>query len=196
MKRIAIYYRVSTADQTTEPQRLELNDYCRRRGWTADLNEYSDKISGAKWSRVGLDALMRDVRKGKIDVVLCAKLDRLGRSLPHLAQLLGEMDAHRCALVCASQGIDTTDDNPAGRLQVHVLMAVAEFERSLIRERTKAGLVAARARGSVLGRPRFELTPGDRATVDAWRESGGTFKALAAALGCSIGKAHHLAKLA
>jgi DNA invertase Pin-like site-specific DNA recombinase len=82
------------------------------------------------------------------------KLDRLGRSLQHLAQLIGEFETHPTALVATSQGIDTSESNPAGRLQKHVLAAVAEFERSVIRERINAGLAAARERGTILGRPR------------------------------------------
>ncbi len=79
---------------------------------------------------------------------------RFGRSLQHLAQLIGEFEAHGTALVATSQGIDTSESNPAGRLQMHVLAAVAEFERSVIRERINAGLAAARERGAILGRPR------------------------------------------
>ena len=102
--RIATYYRVSTDDQTTEPQRLELLDYCRRRGWDK-VTEFSDVISGAKTARAGLDALMRGVRKHHFDAVLVAKLDRLGRSLPHLAQVIAEMGAHKTALVVTTQAI-------------------------------------------------------------------------------------------
>ena len=86
--------------------------------------------------------------------LLVYKLDRLGRSLQHLAQLIGEFEAHGTALVATSQGIDTSETNPAGRLQMHVLAAVAEFERSVIRERINAGLAAARERGVKFGRPR------------------------------------------
>ena len=96
---------------------------------------------------------MSDVRRGRVDVVLCFKLDRLGRSLAHLAQIVGEFTAHGVALICPSQGIDTSNDNPAGRLQLGVLMAVAEFEREIIRDRVNAGLKAARANGVKLGRP-------------------------------------------
>ncbi len=116
--------------------------------------EYLDKASGAKFSREGLDALMADVRKGRVDVLAVYKLDRLGRSLQHLAQLIGEFETHGTALVATSQGIDTSESNPAGRLQMHVLAAVAEFERSVIRERINAGLAAAKERGAKLGRPR------------------------------------------
>jgi len=90
---------------------------------------------------------MSDVRRRRLDVVVCFKLDRLGRSLPHLAKLVAELTANGVALVCSSQGIDTTNDNPAGRLQLGVLMAVAEFARAIIRERVNAGLQAARERG-------------------------------------------------
>jgi DNA invertase Pin-like site-specific DNA recombinase len=150
--RIALYLRVSTDRQTTHSQALELREYCARRGWI-DLVEYSDTSSGAKFSRKGLDALMHDVRRGRIDAVVAYKLDRLGRSLPHLAQLVGEMTAHRAALVVPQQGIDTTASNPASQFQLNILMAVAEFEREIIRERVNAGLRAARARGARLGRP-------------------------------------------
>lgn len=189
MKRTAFYCRVSTDGQTNDPQLWELEEYRARRGWPPP-KIYRDKISGAKWTRRGLDSLMADVRRGRLDVVLCVKLDRLGRSLSHLAQLIAELDAHGVALVCTSQGIDTSDDNPAGRLQMHVLMSVAEFERSLIRERTKAGLAAARARGRVGGRPRFALTP-ERMAILA-RSGGMTIAEVARALGCSVGKAHAL----
>jgi DNA invertase Pin-like site-specific DNA recombinase len=186
--RIALYYRVSTSDQTTEPQRLELLEYARRRGWT-NFREYRDVISGTKTARIGLEMMMRGVQKHQFDAVLVAKLDRLGRSLPHLAQLIAELDSHKVALVATTQGIDTTEQNPAGRLQMHVLMAVAEFEREIIRERTKAGLKAALARGSTLGRKARQWKPEEIAAIKA---HNGTVKELAQKLGASIGTAHKL----
>src|SRR5260370_31544606 len=101
-----------------------------------------------------LEPMMTAVRQGRIDVLAVYKLDRLGRSLQHLAQLVGEFEAHGTALIATSQGIDTSESNPAGRLQMHVLAAVAEFERNVIRERINAGLAVARERGTILGRPR------------------------------------------
>jgi DNA invertase Pin-like site-specific DNA recombinase len=148
----AIYARVSTEDQNLDSQLQNCREWCAR--MNLEPVEYLDKASGVKASRHALDQLMTDVRRGRVKVVVCFKLDRLGRSLVHLAQMIGEFDDHGTALVCPSQGIDTRGDNPAGRLQMHVLMAVAEFERSLIRERTRAGLASARARGVKLGRPR------------------------------------------
>jgi hypothetical protein len=75
--RVALYYRVSTKTQTTEPQRLELLEYCQRREWS-NPREYSDKMSGAKWTRIGFEMLMADVRKHRVDVVVCVKMDRSG----------------------------------------------------------------------------------------------------------------------
>lgn len=153
-KRIIIYGRVSTADQSHESQLREVQEYCTRRwGESVTPTIITDTASGAKTSREGLDRLMHLVRRGKVDVIACFKLDRLGRSLPHLAQIISELDQYNVAIVATSQGIDTNQDSPAGRLQMHVLMAVAEFERSLIVERVRAGQAAARAKGVKFGRP-------------------------------------------
>jgi DNA invertase Pin-like site-specific DNA recombinase len=148
----AIYARVSTDKQTHDSQLNELREYCARRNWT-NVSEFCDTISGSKFSREGLDRLMTEVRRSKVDVVICFKLDRLGRSLPHLAQIVGELTSHRVALVCPSQGIDTSGLNPTSQLQLNILMAIAEFERSIIQERVSAGLRAAKAKGVKLGRP-------------------------------------------
>jgi DNA invertase Pin-like site-specific DNA recombinase len=153
-KRIAVYGRVSTDAQSHASQLREVRAYARRRWPKAEVTEYLDKASGARFSRSALDILMTDIRQGRVDILAVYKLDRLGRSLQHLAQLIGEFEAHGTALVVTSQGIDTSESNPAGRLQMHVLAAVAEFERSVIRERINAGLAAARERGTILGRPR------------------------------------------
>jgi putative DNA-invertase from lambdoid prophage Rac len=151
--KIAIYCRVSTDRQGHELQLAELRGYCARRGW-GDVTEYIDTISGAKFSRTGLDALMARVRKGKVDAVLCFRLDRLGRSLGHLAQLIGELTANRVALIIPGQGIDTTAANPAATLQLNILAAIAQFERELIRERVLAGIAVAKSNGTKFGRPR------------------------------------------
>jgi putative DNA-invertase from lambdoid prophage Rac len=197
MNRVAIYLRVSTSDQSVEAQRLELAEYCRRRGWS-DVREYEDTISGAKSSRAGLDAMMADVRKRSVHAVVCVKLDRLGRSLTHLVQIIAELTSHGVALVCPSQGIDTTEGNPAGRLQLHVLAAVAEFERELIKDRTRAGLAVARAKGRKLGRRKFDLSPVAEAQLHFWRnatpDARVSIAELAKQLGCSVGTAHALTK--
>jgi DNA invertase Pin-like site-specific DNA recombinase len=157
----AIYIRVSTDGQTTASQEHELRNYCERRGWR-ELHIFADQISGAKFVRPGLDALMAAVRAARVERVVVFKLDRLGRSLPHLALILDELQRHGVALIATSQGIDTSNSNPVGRLQLNVLMAVAQFEREIIRERVNAGLAAARARGVKLGRrATHKWTPAD-----------------------------------
>jgi DNA invertase Pin-like site-specific DNA recombinase len=148
----AVYIRVSTEGQRTDSQELELKRCCRQRGWK-NVTFYADKISGAKASRPQLDQMMQDIRAGKIERLVVYKLDRLGRSLTHLALIFDELNRLKVPLIASSQGIDTSDDNPAGRLQLGVLMAVAEFERGIIKERVNAGLEAAKARGVRLGRP-------------------------------------------
>jgi DNA invertase Pin-like site-specific DNA recombinase len=150
--KIALYCRVSTDRQSHDLQLAELREYCHRRGWS-DITEYTDTISGSKFSRQGLDSMLKLVRKGKIDAVLCFRLDRLGRSLAHLAQLLGEFTSNRVALIVPAQAIDTSGSNPAATLQLNILAAIAQFERELIRERVLAGIAAAKARGVRFGRP-------------------------------------------
>lgn len=168
----ALYYRVSTDEQSVEPQRRELQQHVASRGWTIQ-GEFTDVVSGSKSSREALDQLMQLVRQKEFDVLMVVKLDRLARSLSHFAQIVSELDKHGVALLCPGQGIDTSKSNPAGRLQMHVLAAVAEFERSLIVERTKAGLAAARARGIKLGKPSKRLVPGHELIVRNWMDEGG-----------------------
>ena len=153
-KTTAIYVRVSTATgkQTTDSQMLEVQNYCQMRGWT-NTEVYSDKVSGGKASRPALDRMVKDMRSGKVERVVAYKLDRIGRSLTHLCLLVDEMSNIGVPLVCCSQGIDTSGNNPASKLQLDVLKAVCEFERNLIKDRVNAGLNAARNRGVRLGRP-------------------------------------------
>src|SRR5947208_7620450 len=156
--RAAIYARVSTFDQEPENQLQELRRYVEARGWTAV--EYVDRgVSGAKDRRHALDQLLADARRRRFDVVLCWRLDRLGRNLKHLITLLDELQALRVAFVSLAEGIDAT--TPAGKLQMHILGAIAEFERARIQERVRAGLARVRASGGRLGRPRAVLAQGD-----------------------------------
>src|SRR4029077_7816269 len=128
-----------------------------------------------------LDRLMLAVRRGKIDAVMCFKLDRLGWSLAHLVQIIGELAAHNVALVVPSQGIDTSASNPAARLQLNVLCAVAEFEREVIRERVNAGLAVAKAKGVRLGRP--PAHDGKRSEIARLRIEGKQSRAISKQLG-------------
>jgi DNA invertase Pin-like site-specific DNA recombinase len=114
-------------------------------------------ISGAKDRRPALDQLSADARRRRFDVVVCWRLDRLGRSLRHLIAMLDEFQALGIAFVSLGEGIDAT--TPAGKLQMHILGAIAEFERARIAERVKAGLQRARSQGKRLGRPRKAPAP-------------------------------------
>ena len=148
--RIALYARVSTAEQHVDPQLHALRQYAAARGLEV-AEEYVDHgVSGAKDRRPALDRLGSDARRRRFDVVAVVKLDRLARSVRHLTVLAAELDALGVGLVVLDQAIDTT--TPSGKLLFHVLGSIAEFERDLIRERTHAGLESAKRRGVKLGR--------------------------------------------
>jgi len=184
----AVYARVSTADQTCENQLLELRRYTAARGWTA--TEYVDNaVSGTADRRPALDRLVQDAKRRRFDVLVVWRLDRLGRNLRHLVALLDDLQVLGVAFVSLAEGIDAT--TPAGRLQMHLLAAIAEFERGRIVERVRAGLERARRQGKRLGRrpydipdARFEQVAGlslraaatqlgvSRSVVHRWRLSG------------------------
>jgi DNA invertase Pin-like site-specific DNA recombinase len=154
--RAAIYARVSTFDQEPENQLQELRRYVEARGWTSI--EFVDRgVSGSKDRRPALDELIAAAKRRKFDVVVCWRLDRLGRNLRHLVTLLDELQALGVAFISMGEGIDCT--TPAGKLQLHILAALAEFERGRIQERVKAGLARAKAQGVRLGRPRCRIAP-------------------------------------
>jgi DNA invertase Pin-like site-specific DNA recombinase len=158
----AIYARVSTVEQEPENQLHELRRYIKARRWTAA--EYVDRgVSGAKDRRPALDQLLMDARRRRFDVLICWRLDRLGRNLRHLITLLDELQALGVAFVSLAEGIDAT--TPAGKLQMHILGAIAEFERGRIVERVRAGLARAKAQGQRLGRPRRLIDPKRLAAV-------------------------------
>lgn len=152
-KRVALYLRVSTDEQTIENQRQALRSEAERRGWHV-AHEYSDEgISGAKErsKRPGLDRMLRDATRGRFDVCMCWAVDRLGRSLADLISTMQELNAAHVDLFLHQQAIDTT--TPFGRAMFQMLGVFAEFEHALIQARTQAGLARARAAGKVLGRP-------------------------------------------
>jgi DNA invertase Pin-like site-specific DNA recombinase len=146
----AIYARVSTVDQDPENQLLELRRYVEARGWQAV--EFVDRgVSGAKDRRPALDALLKDAKRRRFDVLVCWRLDRLGRNLRHLVTTLEDLQHIGVQFVSLGEGIDAT--TPAGKLQLHILAALAEFERGRIRERVLAGLDRVKRQGRRLGRP-------------------------------------------
>jgi DNA invertase Pin-like site-specific DNA recombinase len=147
----AIYARVSTTDQTCENQLLELRQYCKARGWSIWAEFIDNGVSGSKDRRPALDDLVAHARRRRFDVLVCWRLDRLGRSLRHLVTLLGDLHDLGIGFISLGEGIDL--GTPAGRLQLHILAALAEFERSRIQERVRAGLARVKAEGRRLGRP-------------------------------------------
>jgi DNA invertase Pin-like site-specific DNA recombinase len=136
------YARVSTLDQN-----LDLQEDALKRAGCERL--HTDTLSGAKAQRPGLDGCLKDLRRG--DTLVVWKLDRLGRSLPHLIETVKALEERGIGFKSLQENIDTT--TPGGKLVFHVFAALAEFERDLIRERTNAGLQAARSRGRTGGRP-------------------------------------------
>ncbi|MDC3378670.1 recombinase family protein [Planctomycetota bacterium] len=183
MKQVAIYARVSTQDQDPEAQLREVRSYVVRRGWETAV-EYVDRaVSGVKERRPALDKLLQDARRGRIDVVVVWALDRFGRSLRHLVTTIDELGALGVGFVATTQGIDTTDASPTGRLTLQILGAVAEFERAMIRDRVRSGIAKAKASGKHCGRPRLELDPEH---VSHLRKTGMSLRAIADHLG--VGK--------
>jgi len=154
-KRAATYTRVSSAEQVEGTSLATQEERCRAHaeaaGWSI-VGVYSDEgVSGAKASRPALDRLLAEVRAGRVDVVVVSKLDRLGRSMRHLAGLLGELDDAGVGLVSVSEAFDSS--SPSGRLQRSILGSFAEFEREAIRERTWAGKIATTRKGFWPGGP-------------------------------------------
>ncbi|WP_149359528.1 recombinase family protein [Lolliginicoccus suaedae] len=161
------YARVSTTDQTTSLQQDALNAIGCYRIWT-------ETGSGASTTRPQLAAILDALRPG--DTLVVWRLDRLGRSLPHLIQTVEDLNARGVGFKSLTESIDTT--TPGGKLIFHIFGALAEFERNLIRERTNAGLAAARSRGRTGGRPP-KLTPAKLRQAKRMRESGATLAEIA-----------------
>ena len=155
MKRAALYLRVSTIDQTTANQERELRQVAERAGWEVD-KVYKDRgISGSKGrdKRPAFDALHKAAARREIDIVMAWSVDRLGRSLQDLVAFLSEIHAAGVDLFLHQQGLDTT--TPAGKALFQMMGVFAEFERSMIQERVRAGLRRTKDDGKRLGRPRI-----------------------------------------
>jgi DNA invertase Pin-like site-specific DNA recombinase len=178
MKRAVLYLRVSTLDQTTANQERELRQVAERAGWQI-VHVYKDHgISGAKGKdkRPQFDALHKAAVRREFDVVMAWSVDRLGRSLQDLVSFLSEIHAAGVDLFLHQQGIDTT--SPGGKAMFQMLGVFAEFERSIIQERVRAGLRRAKAEGKQLGRPRIapELEVQIRAALKAPGRTDGVRK--------------------
>lgn len=150
--KVALYSRVSKGDDSQDPenQLIRLRAYAHERGWEI-FQEYKDKASGADARRPALDQMLRDGKGRRFALILVTKVDRIARSVPNLYAMLTDLESRGIKFECSDQDIST--NSPTGKLLLAILAGVAEFERELIIDRTKAGLARARAQGKRLGRP-------------------------------------------
>jgi DNA invertase Pin-like site-specific DNA recombinase len=186
VKRAAIYTRVSSVDQHPESQLLDLRQLAAQRNLEI-VAEYSDRISGVKSRRPGLDSLMRDARRGRFDVVLVWASDRIARSVKHFLEVLDELNRVNIEYVSLRESIDT--GGPLGRAVIVIVAAIAELERSLIIERVRCGMRRARLEGRQIGRKPLEL---DREAIRLDRQHGLSLAQIAKAYRISRATAHRV----
>ena len=175
MKRAALYLRVSTFEQHPETQLYDLRGLAAQRGFEI-IQEYTDKLSGAKSKRPGLDRLLADARHGQFDVVLVAAFDRIARSVRHFLEVLDELTHLNIEFISFRENVDT--GGPLGRAMIVIIGAIAELERNLIIERVRAGMRRAKLEGQRLGRPRLNI---DRDALARDRARGHSLTQLAEA---------------
>jgi len=173
MKRAALYMRVSTVDQHPETQLLDLRQMAAQRGYEI-VQEYTDRISGTKAKRPGLDQMMFDARRGRFDVVLVWASDRIARSVKHFLDVLDELNRLNVEYISFREQIDT--GGPLGRAIVVIIGAVAELERNLIIERVRAGMRRARLEGQHIGRNPLVL---DNLAIQRERDHGQSLRQIA-----------------
>jgi len=187
MAKAAIYARVSTRDkkngndeyrQNPETQLIPCREFCQRMGW--EYTEYIDRMSGSREDRPALKQLIEDARLKKFDVVVFYKLDRLARSVKHLVELIDFFGSKGIDVVSIKDPIDTT--TPSGKLLFHIMAAIAEFERDLIRERVMDGIGRAKREGKQIGRPKEKFNVG---LAREMRRQGYSYDQIARALGVS-----------
>jgi DNA invertase Pin-like site-specific DNA recombinase len=189
MKRAAIYVRVSTVDRSQDPetQLRQLRDYAERRGFPVAA-EYVDRASGSRNDRVEYRAMLEAARRRAFDVLLVWRYDRFARSMRELVNALAEFEGLGIDFISYSEGADTT--TPQGRLLFGIMASLAEFERSLIAERVKAGMQRAKAQGKHTGRPRLPETK-RRAILELLAEG----KLSRRAIGKKLGVSHEIVRL-
>jgi DNA invertase Pin-like site-specific DNA recombinase len=186
---VAAYYRVSTSEQNVDLQRDSVTTLSQRHpDW--HVTEYIDLgVSGAKDSRPALDRLMNDCRRGKVAKVIVFKFDRFARSVSHLLRTLEEFQSLNVDFVSVSEALDTS--TPSGKLLFTVIGAMAEFERSLIVERVRAGQKAAKARGRHIGR-KFTYTSAQASQIEMLRTSGASVRVIASQMGLAKSTVHRV----
>jgi DNA invertase Pin-like site-specific DNA recombinase len=183
--RAAIYLRVSRDDQTTENQRLVLERVAQHRGWTIGQIYEDAGISGAKGrdKRPAFDAMLRDAVRLQFDILMVWSIDRLGRSVLHVANALAELDAAGIRLYSYQQGIDSS--TPMGRAMIQMASVFGEQEREVLRSRVMAGLDRYRQQGGKLGRPK--VAPKVEDAIRTHLRAGNGILKVAAMVGCGSG---------
>lgn len=182
MKRVALYCRVSTIHhgQSVDMQLHDLRKLAEQRGFQI-VREYKDEgISGSKNSRPALDAMLADAKRGKFQILLTWRLDRLGRSTAHLIHLLEDLKNSGVELISYSEGLDFS--TASGKLFYTLISAFAEFEKNVIGERVRAGLRNARSKGVRLGRPHLAA---DASKIAALRAQGASWRTISDTLAIS-----------
>ena len=179
MKHVAIYVRVSTQDQSNENQVHELTQYVELRGLGA-FSVYEDKASGTKTNRPAFQRMMSDVRAGRVSTVVVWKLDRFSRSLKDLLTTLEELKSFGAGFIAVQDNLDLT--TASGVLMMHMISAFSQFEASLIKERTLAGLANAKRKGVKFGRPKLVVDGDTIARMSATM----SMRAIASAKGISL----------
>jgi DNA invertase Pin-like site-specific DNA recombinase len=180
---VAIYARVSTDEQSTDAQLRDLREFAANRGWL-HVREFIDEgVSGSKDSRPAWNELWDLIQKGKVQVLVVHALDRLGRSLPHLVRILSACVERNITLVSFRENIDLSTSS--GRMLAGIFSVLADYELSMIRERTRAGLRAARARGSQVGKVKLYF---DKDKATQLRDQGWGQIKIARELGIGVGR--------
>jgi DNA invertase Pin-like site-specific DNA recombinase len=184
MKRVAIYLRTSSQNQTCENQLIPLKEYAQRCGYEI-VGVYEDwGVSGAKNSRPSLDSMLLDARRRKFSIILAWSICRIGRNTAHLCSIMEEMNHLGIGLYFHQSAIDTTQI--AGKLFFQIIASIAEFEREMIRSRIIAGQNRARANGKKLGRP-SSMTPSLKSAIQLLREKGMGIKEISRTVKCGVG---------
>ena len=190
MKRVAIYARISTKDQSVDMQLLDLERYSRERGLSVFKIYKDNGVSGTKETRPALNDLMDNAKKRKFDVVLVWRFDRFARSTKHLVTALYEFRNLGIDFISYQENIDTS--SPLGEAIFTIISAMSKLERDIIAERVKGGLRKARANGKQLGRPNDDV---DISNVIKCKEQGMSIREIAKSLGLSRGKVERTLKL-
>ena len=181
----ARYLRVSRNDQNPQLQDDQTRDYLAHRRWQLTETYVDHGATGSHGRRPGLTRLLQDAKRGRFEVLLVWRSDRLFRSLRHMVTTLDDLAALNVGFASVTEPFDTS--TPSGRLLVHLVSAMGEFEKAIMVERTKAGLQAAAKRGVRIGRPRVHV---DLKRAHLLRAEGRTYKQIAADLGIGIATLH------